>query len=90
MDPYRKLLQSPGLVHRRTFWGALRRFQRFLTIFLFGSFRSRFPDKCPECGKRSWNPIDLRKNSFRHTRTYKLNYWRCGHRYGLLGHVSLQ
>ena len=46
-----------------------------------GSFLKRFPVKCPECGKRSWDPYAEReRNEISRAALERMNYYRCGHR----------
>lgn len=61
-----------------------RRWRRLWLLWRHGSFRERFPVRCPQCGKPSrWNPHRVRRdgatlgaNEFGR----KANRYECGHR----------
>lgn len=70
MSPYRKMPKTEEVsTRKRPLW---RTFCRKLLIIFYGSFKKRKSDKCHQCGKRSSSSIGS-------TRSYKLNYFDCGH-----------
>ena len=60
----------------------IRRWRRRILIACNGgSFLKRFPAKCPQCRRQSWDPHLLRKQRRADTRSelYRMNHYRCGH-----------
>ena len=45
---------------RRSFWCWLKRLERRFTIWWYDPFKTRLPVRCPECGRRSWDPNHYR------------------------------
>lgn len=92
MSPYRvnALLprepKRPASI-RETLRIAATRLCRRLIVWWAGAFVERYPAKCPECGRRSHDPHLYRSPSAPRCDSFLMNYYRCGHKGDMAGHV---
>lgn len=80
-NPYRTnscLKNKKELTYKRNFFiKIIRRWFLSLLIFFAGTYKKRYPIKCP-CGLRSWDPQKMRREAG-YVKDYRLlNSYKCG------------
>ena len=78
MNPYRDNKVETKIISKQA--PKLRTLYRRFIIWIYGSFKKRFPDKCHICNKKSHDMCLNAYKGNRYTVYSSLNYYDCGHR----------